>query len=463
MVICQARIEGGWNSAPNTQYHIQTDEGEERYFRYQTLTGQYRKEKRLQDGSVVGTYGWVDADGYLRLKDYVADEQGYRIVRSKKLYVGGSTPIDAAVQSSKYAPSEVPLPGVSGVQYKPVYNSYVVDNSLSFTSAPYNSNYHAADNSIYSTQAPYAVHSTTQTPYPAYSTTQSPYASHSSIQSPYASHSSTQSPYASYSSTESPYTVHSTASPYTAVSSSQPPHYESSQSPQSSTPSPYVASSTQSPYLASSTESPYNNDYASPVTDNSIVSSTVSSNRGNPYDDYINSKGFVSHEKPLEFPSYHSASSNLAPVSLDDYLKSETEVREVAITPHYRYSISTTPTPPPPVYERVTEAPKPVTFRPYYNPNVVFSGFNSKDKTSFKEGEYDGVSLTHDGFKYYLPKHYHEEEGSSSSHRAGSFGYVDPFGIRRVIYYNTSPEKGFVHRKNNRYVGFNAPPYDPRF
>lgn len=77
--------------------------------------------------------------------------------------------------------------------------------------------------------------------------------------------------------------------------------------------------------------------------------------------------------------------------------------------------------------------------------------------------QYDGVSATHNGFKYFLPRQYHEEQSSSDgSHRQGSFGYVDPFGIRRVIYYNTSPDRGFVHRKNNRYVGFNSTPYDPR-
>lgn len=75
---------------------------------------------------------------------------------------------------------------------------------------------------------------------------------------------------------------------------------------------------------------------------------------------------------------------------------------------------------------------------------------------------YDGVSDTANGFRYYLPRQYHEEDNSDPERRAGSFGYVDPFGIRRVVYYNTSPEKGFVHRKNNRYVGLNATPYDPR-
>lgn len=77
--------------------------------------------------------------------------------------------------------------------------------------------------------------------------------------------------------------------------------------------------------------------------------------------------------------------------------------------------------------------------------------------------EYDGISTVQNGFRYFLPRHYHEEQSSSDGQeRSGSFGYIDPFGIRRVIYYNTSPGGGFVHRKNNRYVGFNAAPYDPR-
>lgn len=74
---------------------------------------------------------------------------------------------------------------------------------------------------------------------------------------------------------------------------------------------------------------------------------------------------------------------------------------------------------------------------------------------------YDGVSQTRNGFKYFLPRQYHEEDNSDPERRDGSFGYIDPFGIRRVVYYKTSPEKGFVHRKNNRYVGFDATPYDP--
>lgn len=58
-----ADIVNGYDTPSNPQYHIQTDEGPERYFRYQTLSGQFRKEKRLEDGTVIGTYAWIDDDG----------------------------------------------------------------------------------------------------------------------------------------------------------------------------------------------------------------------------------------------------------------------------------------------------------------------------------------------------------------------------------------------------------------
>lgn len=74
---------------------------------------------------------------------------------------------------------------------------------------------------------------------------------------------------------------------------------------------------------------------------------------------------------------------------------------------------------------------------------------------------YDGTHTTANGFQYYLRRQYHEEEREPDGN-VGSFGYIDPFGIRRVIYYKTDPYTGgFLHKKNNRYVGFNATPYDP--
>ncbi|XP_075233704.1 uncharacterized protein LOC142331586 [Lycorma delicatula] len=281
--VSSAKI-GGWDTSPNTQYHIQTDEGPERYFKYQTISGQYRKEKRLQDGTVVGTYGWVDPNGYLRLRDYIADNKGYRIVRTKMVHVGVDTPIGTAVSAAKKVPSQ----GGVGVENAKIY--------------------------------------------------------------------------------ERP-----------------------------SAPVPTVPTTTEYPSTTSR-----------PITLQDYLQGTT----------------------PAPAP---------APISLSNYLKEQ----QVEITPH-----SYTPTTPSPEYVR------PQTFRPYYNFNSI--------PTERREYEYDGISLTHDGFRYYLPRQYHEEQNIGDK-RAGSFGYIDPFGIRRVIYYNAAPGTGFVHRKNNRYVGFNATPYDPRF
>merc|ERR1712222_82426 len=74
------------------QYHIQTDQGADRFFRFQTASGQYRKEVRHEDGSQEGTYGWVDPNGVLRLFDYVADNLGYRIVQESLFNVGPTNP-----------------------------------------------------------------------------------------------------------------------------------------------------------------------------------------------------------------------------------------------------------------------------------------------------------------------------------------------------------------------------------
>lgn len=98
------------------------------------------------------------------------------------------------------------------------------------------------------------------------------------------------------------------------------------------------------------------------------------------------------------------------------------------------------------------------TVRPYsdYNRNTIdTSSYQNQGKT------YDGVGVTANGFRYYLPRQYQEEVSNNDGSRDGSFGYVDPFGIRRVVYYNAG-RNGFIHRKNNRYVGFNSTPYDPR-
>lgn len=89
----------------------------------------------------------------------------------------------------------------------------------------------------------------------------------------------------------------------------------------------------------------------------------------------------------------------------------------------------------------------------YYEPNQLDGNANQFDRYNVQGAN---------GFSYYLPRQYHEERYGDPQNRDGSYGYIDPFGIRRVVYYRTAPDTGFKIRKNNRYVGFNAPPYDTK-
>merc|ERR1712223_2167312 len=89
-------VEVVYSQAPDpnfaAEYLIQTDLGDDRFFRFQTHSGQYRKEVLRPDGTQEGTYGWVDPNGVLRLFDYVADNLGYRIVQESLFKVGPSNP-----------------------------------------------------------------------------------------------------------------------------------------------------------------------------------------------------------------------------------------------------------------------------------------------------------------------------------------------------------------------------------
>jgi len=118
----------GWKNKP-TQYHIQTDEGKSRYFRYQTYNGQYRKERRLDDGTVVGSYGWVDPTGMLRMTDYIADSKGYRVVKELMEYVGtNAITTDEPKKKKKYyvPPKKKP---VRGAKY-PFFSSSTVKTTV---------------------------------------------------------------------------------------------------------------------------------------------------------------------------------------------------------------------------------------------------------------------------------------------------------------------------------------------
>ncbi len=87
---CALALDASSNLIDVDQFHIQTDggEGDRRFFRYQTKGGQFRKETVLPEeegGGVVGTFGWVDAAGVLRVTDYVADDGGYRVLRRRRI------------------------------------------------------------------------------------------------------------------------------------------------------------------------------------------------------------------------------------------------------------------------------------------------------------------------------------------------------------------------------------------
>ncbi|XP_046753109.1 uncharacterized protein LOC124416227 isoform X2 [Diprion similis] len=340
--------KSGWNLTPNTQYHIQTDEGPERYFRYQTLNGQYRKEKRLADGTVIGTEGWLDPLGYLRIKDYIADTEGYRILRSKMVYVGKERPIEDAVSISKKVPAQ------SGILAKPrrPANPFrqpelkeLPGNGIEVnTVTPLHPGVHY--------QLPIS------TPAPVAPPT---------LYSPYRKTAPLQQLEDGYSQPNTNYLP--TFTPY------QPP---------------YVNQYNQNPYTRY-------NQAASPP-------STV-------------------FQPPLYDQRYPEVGQGFRAY---DSTQNETMRRD-----------------------EIVQASPPV---------------EQRSQTAGGEfPEYDGTHTVKDGFQYYLKTHYHEEQNQpSEAEKIGSFGYIDPFGIRRVVYYKADAEHGFIHKKNNRYVGFQATPYDPQ-
>lgn len=335
------------------QYHIQTDEGPERYFRYQTISGQYRKEKRLEDGTVVGSYGWVDADGYLRMRDYIADNKGYRILKTKNIFVGRNRPIGEAIASSKRTrPSAGTL----------VETKKVTPDEIKSTTVKY-------DTATPTYETPSTILDVT----PKYTTvvTSSP----------------RRKPSKYVAVTRRPIEIYSTTTdlPYETITAKY--------SPIRYTPShePYVQILPNS--LPSTTVKPL-----APISSNSLEYIPESYQSTRYEDDYTNNRY-------LNGPTY-----------------------------------------------------------PIDRNGNIYTGYNERIGNGYdpQYPYYDGVSVTNDGFRYYLPRQYHEEQNLPGDKRDGSFGYIDPFGIRRVIYYNTAPGTGFQHRKNNRYVGFDATPYDPR-
>ncbi|XP_053685470.1 uncharacterized protein LOC128735035 [Sabethes cyaneus] len=427
------RVQASWGTPTSNQYHIQTDEGPERYFKYQTDNGQYRKEKRLQDGTVIGTDAWIDASGYLRQKDYIADDKGYRILKSKTVYVGRDLPIQDAMKSVKNRPADsgvlvshgpayprpqAPAPQPIGVVptppgpiAPPVHTTGIKAVYVRPHSQPVQTNYLPAN--IASDQyLPPSRHYASSTPRPnAFLPSSTPY-------SPLAGNEISSTPLAIFSPTSTP-------SPLSDGSEAHLP--------------PLVI---------------YNSD----------------SKRPNEYESFT--------PRPDDSLNYQLSNDLLPPKQdilrlypLSTTFPHRRRFQQERRRPPYVEPISITSAAP--FVERATPSPKPLVV-PISDNNLESQSTFNRDllepPPSYQRYQpirradhiYDGVSVTNDGFRYYLPRQYREETNSGSSSREGSFGYIDPFGIRRVVYYNTGPEKGFVHRKNNRFVGFNATPYDPR-
>ncbi|KAF5298340.1 hypothetical protein FQR65_LT01118 [Abscondita terminalis] len=385
-----------WNDPSKAQYHIQTDEGPERYFRYQTISGQYRKEKRLEDGTVIGTYGWVDDDGIFRMRDYIADNAGYRILKTKNVFVGRNRPVSQALSIAKQAPAEAGT--LVGSSRKPVTKTtnipYSTSPQVNILPAGYSvSNFDAPVFKFTEFTVPQTTPSSVLFNSPSVYTGYTPNVELSLNSIP--------------SSTEAP------SIPSTPSSSINVP---------STTVAPPLPSTTpRTVYISSTTPSPIPSHYPPTI-----------------------------HYAPTT-PKYESIPSTLAPPlhsnALDTSFYSSDPQYE-----HYQDQKFVNPY----IYQNGPTYPIDKNGNTYNgHVNTLGNGYDRQFPL------YDGVSVTNDGFRYYIPKQYHEEQHISDNQKSGSFGYVDPFGIRRVIYYNAGPD-GFKHRKNNRYVGFDSTPYDPR-
>lgn len=311
-------------------------------------------------GTVVGTYGWVDSNGYLRLRDYVADNEGYRIVKTKLIYVGENSDVEgsASVTSnrSKYHPNTQ--------RFQPSFSN----GNLGYDDSSWRRNSYVASESKRLNS-----HSL-----PKSRTDTGPDSSSGFLSQPIAGSPSSRGIAA----------FDDTTTPKPSVAFAAPPQ-------------------------------------AIPIN-------------------YLS-------QPDLEF-AYDSSNENPAAVV---QLK----------IPYVRYDSSTSS---PPASKKFLYPENNDDFSTKAEATKLYVEGNEKRKPYERIGlgndeEYNGDSTVQNGFRYFLPRHYHEETVSKNGQdRAGSFGYVDPFGIRRVIYYNTSPEKGFVHKKNNRYVGFLSTPYDPK-
>ncbi|KAH8326952.1 hypothetical protein KR074_008187, partial [Drosophila pseudoananassae] len=442
-VTLAAVVFGGQGSqTPSAnQYHIQTDEGPERYFRFQTDSGQFRKEKRLQDGTVIGTEAWIDAAGYLRQKDYIADKQGYRILKSKTIYVGLGRAVEDAIKSTKAAPAQsgVLVNGGSsgssvnslGNYQRPSY-SYVSSTTSTTTPAPpLPLSLESIDTGVgklnyLPPEQAAKIEPQGQLGFDHYPD-ELPRARDqvlSTISGPVVHIQPNAEPL--------PEEELNAINVYDAEADRAFGHGQFGSVISSTTVRPpSLPSLDMLPPLSAHRRRLRPRPTPAPI---GIVSSTPAPIAGGNLYGYSTPQPFVAP------PYQYSPSSTAAPSTGYGYyapVQSPLEVNslEAALLPPLPSS----------AYRRRLR-PRPV---------------QSNHLEGLAASGYDGVGTTRNGFRYVLPKQYHEEETSpSDGKRAGSFGYVDPFGIRRVVYYNAAPGRGFVHRNNNQYVGANGAPFD---
>ncbi|XP_067646690.1 uncharacterized protein [Eurosta solidaginis] len=404
-------VECSWGSPGDGQYHIQTDEGPERYFRFQTDNGQFRKERRLQDGTVVGTEAWIDAAGFLRQKDYIADKDGYRILKSKTVFVGNGRHIQDAIKSTKFVPAQsgVLVDGRDGIRsnansineaskHRQSPQVYTTKPTPSFNDAPIVANDPASE--AYDGKLNYIS--------PAEAANIEPSGRLGFDHYP----------------DELPRLIHRTRAR---------PNVEPYSSPLSNSITDY---NSQDPTQQIKDATPPSLDMQPPLL-------SRARQRIRPIAVYdttpvapISADEAAGHFKPAPFTSAGSAS---APDTNGYYYQ-----RSTAAPTH-----STADTANPLEINQLEGGLLPPLAAPAY-----------RRQPPSAAAPYDGVSTTANGFRYVLPRQYHEEEQFANDKRAGSYGYVDPFGIRRVVYYNAAPGRGFVHRNNNRYVGLGGTPYD---
>lgn len=216
---------------------------------------------------MVGTYGWVDPNGYLRLRDYIADNAGYRILKSRMLFVGDGADVGNAVVAAKNVPAtggELASPNSSP------FNTYSVtpNRAIYVPPLPANQNLYnrPSETRIYVPNLPENGQGTT--PASTFRLLQNlgPQYFHSSTPSPVRYYTPSPTPAAYTASTPQTVHIYPSASP-------SPQYYSSSPSPQyyTSTPSPihYYSSSTPTTnHYVSSTPAPthyYQSTTASPV------------------------------------------------------------------------------------------------------------------------------------------------------------------------------------------------------